>query len=82
MPSDFHDHVLRAGLRILAWDPDQGLQVAELPTHHRDPFDRLLIAQARSERLTLVSAAPRFAAYDVPLVGATAAHLSTGGSWS
>ena len=36
--------------------------------HHRDPFDRLLIAQARCERLTIVSADRRFAAYDVPLV--------------
>ncbi len=45
-------------------------QVGDLPMHHRDPFDRLLIAQARSERLTIVTADRRFAAYDVPLVDA------------
>jgi len=44
--------------------------VADLPLHHRDPFDRLLIAQARSEQLTVVSADRRFAAYDVPLIDA------------
>jgi PIN domain nuclease of toxin-antitoxin system len=39
--------------------------VADLPTHHRDPFDRLLIAQARREGLAVVTADERFAAYDV-----------------
>jgi len=50
---------------------DQALAVADLPTHHRDPFDRLLIAQARSERLTIVTADRRIAAYDVPLIDAS-----------
>ncbi len=39
-----------------------------MPFHHRDPFDRLLIAQARVERLTLVSRDTRFRAYGVPLL--------------
>ena len=70
VPDDFHDHVLQSGLCVLGLAPDHGLAVAGLPMHHRDPFDRLLIAQARTERLTLVSADRRFAAYDVPLVDA------------
>ena len=37
--------------------------VEHLPWHHRDPFDRLLIAQAATEGLELVTADPRFAAY-------------------
>jgi PIN domain nuclease of toxin-antitoxin system len=37
--------------------------VERLPWHHRDPFDRLLIAQAAAEGLELVTADPRFAAY-------------------
>lgn len=37
--------------------------VERLPWHHRDPIDRLLIAQAAAEGLELVSADPRFAAY-------------------
>ena len=39
-----------------------------LPMHHRDPFDRLLVAQAKAEELTLVSGDPEFAAYGVPLL--------------
>jgi PIN domain nuclease of toxin-antitoxin system len=38
--------------------------------HHRDPFDRLLVAQARSEHLTIMTADRRIAAYDVSLVDA------------
>lgn len=38
--------------------------------HHRDPFDRLLIAQARSDQLTIITADRRFADYDVRLVDA------------
>jgi PIN domain nuclease of toxin-antitoxin system len=39
-----------------------------LPFHHRDPFDRLLVAQARVEGLTLVSCDPHFPAYGVPVL--------------
>jgi len=46
------------------------LQVASLPPHHADPFDRLLIAQAQVERLAIVTADARFAAYDVELLRA------------
>ena len=46
------------------------LHVAELPSHHRDPFDRLLIAQAQVEKLTIVTADPKFAAYDVKILWA------------
>jgi PIN domain nuclease of toxin-antitoxin system len=51
--------------------PDHALGVAGLPLHHRDPFDRLLIAQARSERLTLMTADARISAYDVRTVDAS-----------
>lgn len=39
-----------------------------LPFHHRDPFDRLLIAQAFAERLTLISRDAIFQQYEVPIV--------------
>jgi PIN domain nuclease of toxin-antitoxin system len=42
--------------------------VARLPFHHRDPFDRLLVAQALSEALAIVSADPVFAKYGVKRV--------------
>lgn len=44
------------------------LSVATLPGYHRDPFDRLLIAQARIEGMTLVSGDSKFAAYSVPIL--------------
>jgi PIN domain nuclease of toxin-antitoxin system len=72
VPRDLHDHILRSGARILALAPDHALAVAELPLHHRDPFDRLLISQARAERLTIVTADRRFADYDVDVVDAAA----------
>ncbi|MBM4367989.1 MAG: type II toxin-antitoxin system VapC family toxin [Deltaproteobacteria bacterium] len=46
------------------------LEVGRLAPHHGDPFDRLLIAQARVERLTLVTRDPIFADYGVPVVKA------------
>lgn len=70
VPPDLREHVLRSGVQVLRLDADHGLAVAELPMHHRDPFDRLLIAQARAERLTMITADRRIAAYDVPVVDA------------
>lgn len=43
-------------------------ELLTLPFHHRDPFDRLLVAQARIEGLTLVSCDKQFASYAVPLL--------------
>lgn len=42
--------------------------VAKLPLHHHDPFDRLLIAQALEDNLTLVSTDKQIAKYNVPLI--------------
>jgi PIN domain nuclease of toxin-antitoxin system len=42
------------------------LALLELPFHHRDPFDRLLVAQAKSEQMTLLTCDPNLAAYGVP----------------
>jgi len=50
---------------------DHALGVEALPSHHRDPFDRLLVSQARSEGLTLVSNDARLAEYDVSYLPAT-----------
>jgi PIN domain nuclease of toxin-antitoxin system len=58
LPADLREHVLASGARILGLAPEHGLDLATLPLHHRDPFDRLLIAQARSEGLAIVTADP------------------------
>jgi PIN domain nuclease of toxin-antitoxin system len=68
VPDDIHAHVVGSGLRVLGLSPDHGLAVASLPLHHRDPFDRLLVAQARQEGLTLVTADTRLHAYDVAVI--------------
>ena len=46
------------------------LAVAVLPPHHRDPFDRVLVAQAQVEGLTLVTADSALEPYDVPVLRA------------
>jgi PIN domain nuclease of toxin-antitoxin system len=53
------------GLLLLPIDLDDVAQVATLPFHHRDPFDRMLAAQALSDDLTIVSADPIFRKYGV-----------------
>jgi len=56
------------GLQTLPLSVAQIQALQQLPPHHRDPFDRMLIAQARSEGMTLVSADQSFAAYEVPVL--------------
>jgi PIN domain nuclease of toxin-antitoxin system len=68
VPDDLHAHVVGTGVRVLGLSPDHGLAVASLPLHHRDPFDRLLVAQAREGGFTLVTADPRIHAYDVAVL--------------
>jgi PIN domain nuclease of toxin-antitoxin system len=68
LPHELRERTLESGARILGLAPDHGLDLAELPLHHRDPFDRLLIAQARREGLTILTADERFGAYDVPVL--------------
>ncbi|HWF53942.1 MAG TPA: type II toxin-antitoxin system VapC family toxin [Solirubrobacteraceae bacterium] len=72
VPDEIARQITDSGLRILTLAPEHGLGVAALPVHHRDPFDRLLISQARAERLTIVTADARIAAYDVDTIDAAA----------
>lgn len=59
-----------AGMTILPIELRHVVAAAALPRHHADPFDRMLVAQARTERLTLLSADPELARYDVTLMNA------------
>ncbi len=72
VPPDFRERVERDGLRTLALTAEHGLALGRLPLHHRDPFDRLLVVQAMSEGLTLLTANARLSAYDVPVLDALA----------
>lgn len=59
-----------SGFRLLPVEPRHILQVEALPSVHRDPFDRMLIAQAIVEELTLVSRDEWFPRYPVKLLQA------------
>ncbi len=59
-----------SGVLALAVEHRHALATAGLPPHHRDPFDRLLVAQAQIERLTLLTADPQLEAYDVEFLWA------------
>lgn len=56
------------GLRLLPIEVTHILALDHLPQHHRDPFDRLLIAQSLVERATLVSRDPIFQNYGCPVL--------------
>jgi PIN domain nuclease of toxin-antitoxin system len=56
------------GFLPLAIELAHGDAVRALPPHHRDPFDRMLVAQARLEGLVIVSRDALLTAYDVPIV--------------
>jgi PIN domain nuclease of toxin-antitoxin system len=56
------------GFKELSISVAHTLALARLPTHHSDPFDRILIAQAQVEGLTLVSSNPQIAKYRVHLL--------------
>ena len=53
---------------LLPVEVPHALAAPRLPAHHKDPFDRMLIAQALVEELTLVSTDRAFALYDAPLI--------------
>ncbi|HVZ61137.1 MAG TPA: type II toxin-antitoxin system VapC family toxin [Terriglobales bacterium] len=57
-------------IQTLSIEHTHALRVAALPEHHRDPFDRLLIAQAQLEDLKILTADPLFALYDVSIIAA------------
>jgi PIN domain nuclease of toxin-antitoxin system len=61
----FDMHVQQAGFEPLPITFTHAAEVARLPFHHADPFDRMLVAQARVEGLTLVTHDRTFLAYDV-----------------
>jgi len=56
------------GFQILSIELSHALYIENLPLHHKDPFDRLLISQAIVENMTLVSADASFANYRVNLL--------------
>jgi PIN domain nuclease of toxin-antitoxin system len=56
------------GVQILPVTMDHVLQLEALPLHHRDPFDRILIAQSLEENLPVVTSDPWFARYPINVI--------------
>ena len=68
LPEPFAAGVRDSGFDPLAVEFEHTEEVSRLPHHHRDPFDRMLIAQARVERITLVTSDSQFNRYEVDLL--------------
>lgn len=64
------DLMRRVGVTALPVFHHHALHVATLPPHHRDPFDRLLVAQAQLEHLPILTADRSFDRYDVDVIAA------------
>ncbi len=69
-PADLPDRVRDSGFRLLPIDSTHAIAAGRLPPIHRDPFDRMLVAQARCEGLTLVTRDPHCQQYEVAILPA------------
>ena len=67
-PEDLLAQIANASFDALPIDHDHASIAGALPPHHRDPFDRMLVAQAQCERLTIVTRDQRIGAYGVPVL--------------
>ena len=68
-PASFVPKQLRINsIEPLAVQMTHALRVHSLPGHHRDPFDRILVAQAQVEQVLIITADPHIAQYDVEIV--------------
>jgi PIN domain nuclease of toxin-antitoxin system len=67
-PRYVFDRLSRQGILSLPLTQAHAFKVYDLPPHHRDPFDRLIIAQAVIENMTVLTADRAFAKYPVDVV--------------
>lgn len=68
VPEEIFNIAVDAGCRPLPISWTHAETAASLPPHHADPFDRMLVAQAQCEGLTLISSDARMTTYDVDLI--------------
>ena len=68
LPEDFFDSIPEAGYEVMPIRISHLNVYRTLPMHHRDPFDRMLVAQARAEALTLISRDLDIAKYDIEIL--------------
>jgi PIN domain nuclease of toxin-antitoxin system len=65
---DLAKHIDNSGFRALPISLRHAIAAGQLPQHHKDLFDRMLIAQGQTERLTILSVDATFRTYDVDVV--------------
>jgi PIN domain nuclease of toxin-antitoxin system len=65
LASDFSGQMEREGFQLLAISADHAIRAGLLPGPHKDPFDRMLIAQAQAENMAIVSNEAVFESYGV-----------------
>ena len=70
LPDDFEEVLSRQGFEFLDVKAGHTFGLGSLPLLHRDPFDRMLVAQARVEGLRIVTRDSRIMSYDVPVLNA------------
>lgn len=70
MPDGLIDAVEAGGFELVSISAEHAEIAAALPLHHRDPFDRMLVAQAQLESLVLVTADSPLSAYEVDVLDA------------
>ncbi len=61
-------HCEKSGFQLLPIDLSHVYQLQSLPNHHRDPFDRILVAQALTEGAMLITVDPLVTQYPVPIL--------------
>ncbi len=67
LPDNFFE-IIADDYEVLGIEISHLVAYAELPMHHRDPFDRLLVVQAQLGDLTLLTRDPNIARYDVSII--------------
>ena len=70
VPDAYLEAVERSGFSSLPIVSSDAVRAGRLPPHHRDPFDRMLVAQALRLDAVIVTRDPAFSAYGVPLLAA------------
>lgn len=70
IPVDFQEILNGQPFTKLPISVEHAHAIADLPMHHRDPFDRILVAQAKMEGMTVVTRDPVFERYGIPVIWA------------
>ncbi len=69
-PKDIKSDIASSNFQTISIDVEHVLEVKKLPLYHNDPFDRILIAQARTENLTLITSDEKIWKYELSLIKA------------